>query len=121
MHCVGENISDVELVDRVIRGYPGAFRHFYQRLGQLIYACIRKRANAADIDDVFQAFFERLTANEYRPLQLWQRRTSLPIYLAKVVRNFGVDFYRAKRFREEPIGALQKWKSLGTLRKRRCP
>jgi RNA polymerase sigma factor (sigma-70 family) len=99
-----DDISDMELADLVVRGSPGAFRRFYQRHGQLIYGCIRRRANAADVDDVFQAFFERLTANDYRPLQLWQRGTSLPVYLAKVVRNFVVDFYRAKRFREEAVG-----------------
>jgi RNA polymerase sigma factor (sigma-70 family) len=99
-----DDISDVELVDRVVRGHPGAFRQFYQRHSQLIYGCIRKRANAADVDDVFQAFFERLMAKEFRPLQLWQRGTSLPVYLAKVVRNFVVDFYRAKRFREDAVG-----------------
>ena len=99
-----DDISDIELVDLVVRGYPGAFRRFYQRHSQLIYGCIRKRANAADVDDVFQAFFERLMANDYRPLRLWQRGTSLPVYLAKVVRNFVVDFYRAKRFREEAVG-----------------
>jgi RNA polymerase sigma factor (sigma-70 family) len=104
LHSAGNDISDVELVDLVVRGYPGAFRRFYQRHSQLIYGCIRKRANAADVDDVFQAFFERLVAKEYRPLQLWQRGTSLPVYLAKVVRNFVVDYYRAKRSREEAVG-----------------
>src|SRR5256885_15216248 len=94
----------MELVDLVVRGHPDAFRRFYQRHSRLIHACIRKRANAADVDDVFQAFFERLVAKEFRPLQLWQRGTSLPVYLAKVVRNFVVDFYRAKKSREEAIG-----------------
>jgi RNA polymerase sigma factor (sigma-70 family) len=101
---VSDDISDVELVDLVVRKYPGAFRRFYQRHSQLVYACIRKRANAADVDDVFQAFFERLVAKEFRALQMWQRGTSLPIYLAKVVRNFVVDFYRSKKFREEAVG-----------------
>jgi hypothetical protein len=53
---------------------------------------------------VFQAFFERLAAKQYRPLQVWQRGTSLPVYLAKVVRNFVVDLYRARRSREEAVG-----------------
>ena len=101
-----------ELVDLVVRGYPGAFRRFYQRHSQLIYGCIRKRANAADVDDVFQASFERLTAKDYRPLQLWQRGTSLPIYLAKVVRNFVVDFYRAKKSREEAVGGAAEIEAL---------
>jgi RNA polymerase sigma factor (sigma-70 family) len=109
---VGDELSDVELVDLVLRGDPGAFRRFYQRHSQLVYGCIRKRANAADVDDVFQAFFERLVAKEYRALQLWQRGTSLPIYLAKVVRNFVIDFYRAKRFREEAIGGPAELEAL---------
>jgi RNA polymerase sigma factor (sigma-70 family) len=107
-----DDISDVELVDLVVRGHPGAFRRFYQRHSQLIYGCIRKRANAADVDDVFQAFFERLMAKDYRPLQLWQRGTSLPVYLAKVVRNFVVDFYRAKKSREEAVGGAAEIEAL---------
>jgi RNA polymerase sigma factor (sigma-70 family) len=107
-----DDISDMELVDLVVRGHPGAFRRFYQRHSQLIYGCIRKRANAADVDDVFQAFFERLAAKDYRPLQLWQRGTSLPVYLAKVVRNFVVDFYRAKKSREEAIGGAAEIEAL---------
>lgn len=109
---MGDDISDMELVDLVVRGHPGAFRRFYQRHSRLIYACIRKRANAADVDDVFQAFFERLMAKGYRPLQLWQRGTSLPIYLAKVVRNFVIDFYRAKKSREEAIGGAAEIEAL---------
>ena len=107
-----DDISDIELVDLVVRGHPGAFRRFYQRHGQLIYGCIRKRANAADVDDVFQAFFERLMAKGYRPLQLWQRGTSLPVYLAKVVRNFVVDYYRAKKSREQAIGGAAEIEAL---------
>ena len=114
-----DDISDVELVDLVVRGHPGAFRRFYLRHSQLIHGCIRKRANAADVDDALQAFFERLMAKEFRPLQLWQRGTSLPVYLAKVVRNFVVDFYRAKRSREEAVGGQQKLKPIWTPKKRR--
>jgi len=102
----------MELVDLVVRGHPGALRRFYHRHSRLIYACIRKRANPADVDDVFQAFFERLMAKGYRPLQLWQRGTSLPIYLAKVVRNFVVDFYRAKKSREEAVGGAAEIEAL---------
>jgi DNA-directed RNA polymerase specialized sigma24 family protein len=43
-------------------------------------------------------------ARDWRVLQLWQRGTSLPMYLAKVVRNFTIDFHRARRRREEPVG-----------------
>ena len=45
---------------------------------------------------------------DYRVLQLWQRGTSLPMYLAKVVRNFTIDFHRARRFREEAVGGDQR-------------
>ena len=107
-----DDISDVELVDQVVRGHPGAFRRFYPRHSQLIYGCVRKRANPADVDDVFQAFFERLAAKNDRPLQMWQGGTSLPVYLAKVVRNFVVDFYRAKRSREEAIGGSAEFDAL---------
>jgi RNA polymerase sigma factor (sigma-70 family) len=35
----------------------------------------------------------------YRILKLWQRGTSLPIYLSRVIRNFVIDFHRANRIR----------------------
>ena len=97
-------LSDIELVDAVLGGAPGAVEAFYRRHSQLIYHCIRSRADRQDVDDIFQAFFERLIKREYRVLQLWQRGTSLPMYLAKVVRNFVIDFHRSRRKREEPVG-----------------
>lgn len=102
----GDELSDIELVDRVIRGVRGAFEQFYQRHHRLIFHCIRARAEGADVNDVFQSFFERLVEREYHVLKLWQRSTSLPIYLSKVVRNFTIDFHRAKRKKEESVGGL---------------
>ena len=96
--------SDIELVDAVLRAAPGAVEAFYRRHSQLIYHCIRARADRQDVDDIFQAFFERLMARDWRVLQLWQRGTSLPMYLAKVVRNFTIDFHRGRRRREEAVG-----------------
>ncbi len=96
--------SDIELVDSVLREAPGAIEAFHQRHGKLIYHCIRARAGVQDADDIFQAFFERLVRSRYRALQLWQRGTSLPVYLARVVRNFVTDVHRTRRFREESVG-----------------
>jgi RNA polymerase sigma factor (sigma-70 family) len=100
--------SDIELVDNVLQGRSGAVESFYRRHSQLIFHCIRARADRQDVDDIFQAFFERLLKNDYRVLRLWQRGTSLPIYLAKVIRNFVVDFHRGKRFREEAVGGTME-------------
>jgi RNA polymerase sigma factor (sigma-70 family) len=100
----GSDLSDIELVDRLLRGVAGSFELFYRRHERLIYHCIRKRADPADVDDLFQSFFERLVKRDYRDLGLWQRGTSLPIYLSKVLRNFVVDFHRSKRRREIPVG-----------------
>ena len=97
--------SDIELVDNVLRLAPGAVEAFYRRHSQLIYHCIRSRADRQDIDDIFQAFFERLMKQDYRVLRLWQRGTSLPVYLSKVVRNFVIDFHRARRLREQAGGS----------------
>lgn len=100
------NLSDVELVDRLIRGAGGAFDLFYQRHHRLIFHCIRARADAADVNDVFQSFFERLVERDYHVLKLWQRSASLPIYLSRVVRNFVIDFHRTKHKRETSVGGL---------------
>jgi RNA polymerase sigma factor (sigma-70 family) len=104
----GNDLSDIELVDRLLRNAPGAFNLFYRRHERLIYHCIRTRADAADVADLFQSFFERLVERDYRVLKLWQRGTSLPIYLSKVVRNFVVDFHRKKRWRENSVGGLSE-------------
>ena len=104
-----DTVADIELVDRLLRGVPGAFDLFFHRFKRLIYHCIRARADAADVDDIFQSFFERLMASDYRALQLWQRGSSLKIYLSRVVRNFVVDFDRKKHRwerRENPVGGL---------------
>src|SRR5262245_32070648 len=100
----GSDLSDIELIDRLLRGVPGAFDLFYRRHERLIYHCIRTRADAADVADIFQSFFERLVERDYRVLRLWQGGSSLPIYLSKVIRNFVVDFHRKKRWRETPVG-----------------
>jgi RNA polymerase sigma factor (sigma-70 family) len=101
---VDQDLPDIELVDRVLAQAPGAFELFYRRYDRLVAHCVRARAGAADVDDICQAFFERLLAQDFRALKLWQRGTSLPLYLAKVVRNFVIDFHRAKINREEPVG-----------------
>jgi DNA-directed RNA polymerase specialized sigma24 family protein len=87
----GNDFSDIELVDRLLRGGSGAFDLFYRRHERLIYHCIRTRANPADVTDLFQSFFERLVERDYHVLKLWQRGTSLPIYLSKVIKNFVID------------------------------
>lgn len=102
----GSDFSDIELVDRLLRGVPGTFDLFYRRHERLIYHCIRTRSDEADVPDLFQSFFERLVERDYHILKLWQRGTSLPIYLSKVIQNFVIDFHRAKRWRETPVGGL---------------
>jgi hypothetical protein len=54
------------LVDRLLRGAPGAFDVFYRRHERLIYHCILARADAADVTDLFQSFFERLVERDYK-------------------------------------------------------
>ena len=66
----GNDFSDIELVDRLLRGAPGAFDLFYRRHERLIYHCIRTRADAADVADLFQSFFERLVERDYHVLKL---------------------------------------------------
>ena len=110
--------SDIELVDNVLRLAPGAVEAFYRRHSQLIYHCIRSRADRQDVDDIFQAFFERLMKRDYRVLRLWQRGTSLPVYLSKVVRNFVIDFHRGRRRREEAVGGTAELEPLAGARGR---
>jgi RNA polymerase sigma factor (sigma-70 family) len=109
-----DELSDIEVVDLVLAGAPGAVEAFYRRHSRLIYHCIRARADGQDVDDIFQAFFERLMKSGWRPLRLWQRGTSLPVYLSTVVRNFVIDFHRARRRREEAVGGDAELDALST-------
>ena len=59
-----------------------------------------------------QAFFERLLKTGFRALQLWQRGSSLPVYLSSVIRNFVTDFHRSKRMREEAVGGTMELEPL---------
>ena len=107
------DLSDIELVDRLIRGALGAFDDFYKRHQRLIFHCIRARAYRADIEHVLHTLNEILIESHNHVLKLWQRGTSLPIYLSKVVRNFVIDFHRAKRWREESVGGLTELEPFG--------
>jgi RNA polymerase sigma factor (sigma-70 family) len=107
MPAQANDLSDIELVDRLIRGVPGSFDLFYQRHKRVIYHCIRARADAMQADDLLQSFFLRLIEGNYHILKLWQRGTSLPIYLARVIRNFLIDSYRTKRSQQKMKDALE--------------
>ena len=106
------DLSDIELVDNVLQGAPGAIDAFYHRHSRLIYHCIRSRTGGQHVDDIFQAFFERLLKSGFRPLQLWQRGSSLPVYLSSVIRNFVTDFHRSRRLREEAVGGTMELEPL---------
>src|SRR3989337_2599116 len=93
------DLSDIELVDNVLQGVPGAVDAFYHRHSRLIYHCIRSRTGEQDVDAIFHAFFERLLKTGFRPLQLWQRGSSLPVHLSSVIRTFVTQFHRSRRQR----------------------
>ena len=76
----GDELSDIELVDRLLKRVPGAFDLFYHRHKRLIFHCIRAnaRADEADVNDLAQSFFERLVARDCHVLKLWQRGMRIP-------------------------------------------
>ena len=93
-----EAVSDIEMVNRLVSGAPGAFDLFYGRYSRLIYHCIRRRIhNQPDVEDIAQDFFARLQETRFRALDMWQRGSPLPNYLSRVVRNFVIDFQRSRR------------------------
>lgn len=102
--------SDIELVERVITGKTGAFEAFYRRYSRLIQATVRKRLGPhyprADSDDLVSDFFVKCADDQFRFLRMWQRGSSLGIYLAVSVRNFVSDYkrksFRADTFKEDP-------------------
>src|SRR6516225_6691098 len=113
----GDDLSDIELVSQLLCRVPGTFETFYRRYERLIYHCIRTRSNEADVADLFQGFFERLVGREYHILKLWQRGTSLPIYLSTVIWNFVIDAHRKKRKWQVPVGGLSELDAHGKPRR----
>jgi RNA polymerase sigma factor (sigma-70 family) len=101
MRSVSDAASDIEMVNGLVSGGAGSFDLFYERYGDLIYHCIRRRIrDQSDAEDIYQEFFARLQATRYRALDKWRRESPLPNYLLRVVRNSVIDFQRSQRRRE---------------------
>jgi RNA polymerase sigma factor (sigma-70 family) len=49
-----------------------------------------------------------LVDRDYHILKVWQRGTSLPIYLSTVIRNFVIDAHRKKRRWQVSVGGLSE-------------
>lgn len=88
-----KEVSDVELVNRLVGGDLSAFPLFYHRYARLIRHCIAKRTHL-EADDLLQEFFVKLQTGNYKALDHWNRVTPLVNYLAIIVRNFTIDAHR---------------------------
>ena len=91
-----DDLSDVELANRLVAGDTDAFNAFYKRYGRLIYYCIQQSTDLAP-DDIFQEFFLRLQGSQFRALAQWERSRPLPSFLRAIVKNFVIDRHRSEK------------------------
>ena len=66
-------LSDVELSRQCPAGRAGGDRCVLSPPQPPDLPLHRSRTGGQDVDDIFQAFFERLLKTGFRALQLWQR------------------------------------------------
>jgi RNA polymerase sigma-70 factor, ECF subfamily len=93
------DIQDGQLVARVVvKGDPGAARALFAKYQRFVYSILlSKGIGRDDADDLFQEFFARLASDDYRPLRSWHGGGRLKSYLAAILQNMIVDFFRTRR------------------------
>ena len=105
MKLANNEISDVELVNRLTDGDTSIFTVFYDRYSRLIMHCIRSRTDQ-EADDLFQSFFIKLHDNNYKTLNGWDRQSRLAGYLSFIVKRFVIDSWRSGRTSKKVLGNL---------------
>ena len=93
-------VTDAEIVQRVLEGDADSFRVLVDRHGRNLHrVAFRITSSAHDAEDVVQEAFIRA----YRQLASYDGRAAVSSWLHRITTNCAIDLLRArKRFREEP-------------------
>lgn len=99
------DLSETELMSRVLARRPGAWRELEARYRRIVYRCIIMTLNRctigasnADIDEVYAELQLSLLQDDMRKLRLWDpaRGASLGSWLGLLAKNAARDFVRAR-------------------------
>jgi RNA polymerase sigma factor (sigma-70 family) len=88
--------TDRELIGAVIDGDPQAGDAFVTRFTRFVRSILLRefRLRPGEADDLFQTVFERLWEEGCRRLRLWHGDGDFAPYLAPIVRNTALDYFR---------------------------
>lgn len=100
-------MSDHELVRRCIKGEPDAWETFVRSHLDLLYALVAKILRPQlqfeadpEIEDVLQAVFTKLWADDRRRLRAFEGRSRLSTWLVVIARREALDRLRGRGIRE---------------------
>jgi len=99
------DLSETELMSRVLARRPGAWRALEARYRRIVYRCIIMTLNRctigashADVDEVYGELQLSLLQDDMRKLRLWDpaRGASLGSWLGLLAKNAARDFVRSR-------------------------
>ena len=99
-------LSDTQLLRRVLRQDEQAWTEFMRRFRPLIFRCISKVVgrydavlSSADPDEIFGEVLLAVVRDDFRKLRLWDSRrgTKLSSWLGMIATNTAYDYLRRKR------------------------
>lgn len=101
---MGRNQDDLELVERCIKGEPGAWRRFVDRFAPTVRALARRYLRLhgqipdnAELDDVVQDVFLAVTRRDFRLLKNYDPTYTFKTYLGVITRTEVHRILRKKR------------------------
>jgi RNA polymerase sigma-70 factor (ECF subfamily) len=96
-------MSDTQLLRRVLRQDERAWKEFHRRFRSLLYRCISKVIgrydavlSSADPDEIYAEVLLALVRDDFRKLRLWDARrgTKLSSWLGMIATNTAYDYLR---------------------------
>jgi len=94
-------VTDLEFVQKCVKGDSRSWDEFLKRYSRLIYKYIHSVLNLnsslhSHTDDVFQEFFSSLIADDYKKLRAFKAKNgcSLASWLRQITINFSIDYLR---------------------------
>ncbi|MBN2419107.1 MAG: RNA polymerase sigma factor [Deltaproteobacteria bacterium] len=102
--------SDIELIDRVIKGDTDAFENIMKKYSSLVMRIVKKHVPENEIEDLTQNAFLRI----YKSLSMYEGKGNFKSWLSSITVRTCYDYWRkAYQSREIPMNSLtekqQEW------------
>ncbi len=96
-------LNDIELINQVIAGSPGASDQLVDRFANLAWSILRRDLGFGkeEAEDLHQESFCRLLEDDCRRLRNWSGDGNFANYLGPIVRNLANDWFRKRSVRNE--------------------